>query len=102
VAAFLEVFTEFAIVVDLAVKNNPRGAVGVVNRLLPALEINDRKTPHRQPHAVAHIETILVRAAMMNGLVHTRQQLAIDRRAITANVSCYATHLFAIEKFRIG
>ena len=98
VAAFFEVFTQLAVVVDFAVVNNPRGTVGVMNRLLPALEIDDRETSHRQANAIAHIETILIGAAMMDGLVHTREQLAIDRRAITANVSCNSAHLFTIER----
>jgi hypothetical protein len=29
---------------------------------------------------------------MLDRLVHTRQQVAINRRAITANDACYATH----------
>jgi hypothetical protein len=61
--------------------------------LLPALQVNNRKTAHRQAHAVIEVKPIVIRPAMMNRFVHARQQLAIDRRAITANNSCYATHL---------
>src|SRR4051812_46049287 len=51
-AAALEVLAEFAIVIDFAVVDNPGGAIGVVNRLLTALQIDDGQTAHGQAHAV--------------------------------------------------
>jgi 4-amino-4-deoxy-L-arabinose transferase-like glycosyltransferase len=35
---------------------------------------------------------------MVDRLVHARQQLTVNRRAITANKSCNSTHLFTIKK----
>ena len=63
-----------------------------MNRLLSVREIYDREPAHRQSHAIAEIETVIVRTAMTNGLIHAREQLAINRSAVFVNYSCNATH----------
>ena len=92
VAELFEFFAQLAIVVDLAVENNPCRAVLIMNRLLSVREIDDREPSHRQSHAIAEIETVIVRTAMTNGLIHAREQLAINRSAVFVNYSCNATH----------
>src|SRR2546421_2687568 len=77
VAELFELLAQLAIVVDLAVENNPCRAVLIMNWLLSVREIDDRKTPHGQSHAVAEIKAIVVRTAMTNRFVHAREQLAI-------------------------
>src|SRR5438093_1571691 len=64
----------------------------IMNRLLSVREIDDREPSHRQSHAIAEIETVIVRTAMTNGLIHAREQLAINRSAVFVNYSCNATH----------
>ena len=92
VAELFELLAQFAIVVDLAVENNPRRAVLIMNRLLSVCEIDDREPPHRQSHPIAEIETVIVRTTMTNGLIHAREQLAVDRSAVFVNYACNATH----------
>src|SRR2546425_9607313 len=92
VAELFELLAQLAIVVDLAVENNPGGAVLIMNRLLSVREIDDREPPHRQSHPIAEIETVIVRTTMTNRLVHAREQLTINRSAVFVNYSCNATH----------
>ena len=37
-------------------------------------------------------KTVIIRASMTNSFVHARDQLAVNRSAVTANNACYATH----------
>src|SRR5207249_520647 len=78
-----------------SVEDNPCSPVSIVNRLLPALQIDDRQTTHRQTNAIAQIKSIFIGAAMTNGLVHAAKQTAIDRRAVNSNNSGYAAHLLS-------
>src|SRR3989442_13624786 len=91
-AATFEFFFEFSIVVNLAVVDDPRRSIRVVNRLLSALQINDGQPPHGQPNAVVEIKTILIRTSMPDRVVHSRKDVAINLRVITANDTCYSTH----------
>ena len=92
VAELFELLAQFAIVVDLAVENNPGRAVLIMNRLLSVREVDDREPSHGQAHAIAEIETVVVRTTMPNRLVHAREQLAINRSAVFVNYPCNATH----------
>ncbi len=65
-------------------------------------EIDDRQPAHRQSDAVAEIESVIIRTAMTDGIVHAREQVAVDRRAITTNDACYATHLFSLFQVSCG
>src|ERR1041384_7476310 len=94
-SGILELLAEFAVVINLSVEDDPGGAIRVGDRLLAALQINDCETAHRQAHAVIEVKSIFIGPAMMNCFVHAREQLAVDRRAITTNNSCYATHLIS-------
>src|SRR5437667_8574602 len=76
VAELFELLAQLAIVVDLAVENNPCRAVLIMNRLLSVGEIDNREASHRQSDAVAEIEPVVVRTTMMNRFVHAREQLA--------------------------
>src|SRR5260370_26258085 len=73
VAELFELPAQLAIVLDLAVKNNPCGAILIMNRLLSVREIDDREASHRQSHASAEIETVIVRTTMTNASVHARE-----------------------------
>src|SRR5438128_10733732 len=77
VAEFLELFAQLAIVVDLAVENNPRGAILIMNWLVTAREIDNRKPAHSQAHGAAEIEAIVVRTAMANCIAHPAEQIPI-------------------------
>src|SRR5260370_35344710 len=70
VAEFLELFAQLAIVVDLTVENDPRGAILIVNRLLAARELDNRKPAHTHAHAPAKIEPAAIRTASATGSAH--------------------------------
>src|SRR5436853_1669126 len=72
-AEFFELRSQLEVVVDLAVKNDPGGPISIVDWLLPVREIDDRQPAHSQADAVAEIKSIVVRTAMTNGVVHSRQ-----------------------------
>src|SRR6266850_372666 len=72
VAKLLQLPAQLAIVVNLAVENDPGGTVLIMNRLLTAFQIDDRQPAHCQAHALTEIKAVLVRAPVTNGLVHAR------------------------------
>src|SRR5215213_892323 len=87
-----EFFAEFEVVVDLAIEDNPRAAIRVVNGLLAALEVDDREAAHREAGGAIDIKTVLVRPAVTNSLVHPRQELLINRFSVVSNDSYDSTH----------
>ena len=56
-----------------------------MNRLMTALQIDDREAAHREAGAVTKIESVVIRSAMADRIVHAGEQIAVDLRAITAN-----------------
>src|ERR1700730_6564390 len=77
VAELLQLFAELTVVIDLAIENNPGGAVLIVDRLLAACHIDDRHPPHAQAHALAEVEAVIIRAAMAYGLTHACQKCLV-------------------------
>src|SRR5687767_15956312 len=96
VAEILELFPDFFIVVDLAVKNDPGGAVLIGDRLLAGFQIDNRKTTHRHSDMPLDIEAILVRPAVADCLIHAIEQLPVNRLPVPANHSCRS------EERRVG
>src|SRR5436189_4278817 len=92
VTELFELGAQLAIVVNLAVENNPRGAILIVNRLVAALEIDDRQATHCQTDALTKIEAVIVRPTVTNCAVHAGEKVAINRRAIAAHNSGYPAH----------
>ena len=76
-----ELAPELTVVVDLAVEDDPDGAVFVVNRLVPSRQIDDAQTPHSQRHAVGRINSLIVRAAVPDDVTHLmRKRMRCIRR----------------------
>src|SRR5690242_17247867 len=73
VAEFLQLRSQLEIVVNLAVENDPGVSIPIVDRLLPMSEIDNRQPAHRQSNPVAEIKSIVIRAAMTNGVIHARK-----------------------------
>ena len=92
VAEFLELFAQLAIVVDLAIENDPRGAILIVNRLPAAREIDNRQPAHPQAHGPAEIEAVFVRTAMANCVAHPADQMLVNVATIVSNYACDSTH----------
>src|SRR6185369_10439411 len=97
VAQLLEFFAQLEIVVDLAVEDDPRAAILIVDGLLSALEVNDGQAAHRQTNGAVHVETVFIRAAMTDSFIHPPQQLLVNRLAVVPNDSCDSTHTAYIK-----
>src|SRR5687768_17596427 len=97
VAEVHELFADFFVVVDFAVKNDPGGAVLIGDRLLAGFQIDNRKTTHRHSDMPLDIEAILVRPAVADCLIHAIEQLPVNRLPVPANHSCYATHVICSD-----
>src|SRR6185369_6181709 len=80
------------IVVDLAIENDPRTAIGIVDWLLPALQVDDGEAAHRHPNGSVDIKTVFVRPAMTNVVVHARQQLLVNCFPVVSNDAYDSTH----------
>jgi hypothetical protein len=91
VAEFLEFFAQLAVVINLTIEHNPGRLITVVDRLLPAGEIDNRKATHPQPDLLVEIKTILVGPAMPDRLAHATHQRLVHI-AIAANNAYYSTH----------
>src|SRR6185437_3250774 len=98
VAQLFEFLAQFEIVVDLAVEDDPRAAICVVNWLLAAFEVDDRETTHRETGGTVDVEAVFVRSAVTNGVVHARQQLLVNRLPVVSNDPDNSTHRLLILK----
>jgi hypothetical protein len=78
VAEFFEFVAQLTVVVNLAVENDPGSAILIVNRLLPALQVDDRQAAHAKADRLIEIETIIVRSTMTDGGAHAAEQCLID------------------------
>jgi hypothetical protein len=74
VSEFLEFLAEFPVVVDLAIENDPGSAILIVNRLLSALQIDDRQTAHSQSNCLIEVETVVVRSTVTDSRAHAAKQ----------------------------
>ena len=90
-ASGLEQRPQRAVVVDLAVEDDPAGLVLVGHRLMPAGAIDDRQPPMTERHPLAVVESVAVRAAMPERIGHAartasrrvRGQRSFDRERAT-------------------
>ena len=69
-----------------------------MDRLMTALQIDNREAAHSESDAVAKIKSVVIRSPMADCVVHAGEQFAVDLRAITTNNACYATHLNLMMK----
>src|ERR1044071_5898813 len=78
-AARSQVTAQFVVVVNLAVVNDPDAAVFVADGLVPGFDVDDAEAAHRQADTLAHVEAIVVRAAVDNLAIHVFERRAINR-----------------------
>jgi hypothetical protein len=76
VAGRFERRAQLAVVVDLAVEDDPDRPVFVVDRLMAGRQIDDAEPPHADAGPLFNQETLVVRAAMPDGVAHR-----VDERA---------------------
>src|SRR2546421_5117771 len=92
VAKLLQLFTKFAVVIDLAIENNPGCAILIVDRLLAAFHIDDRQPSHAQAHTLVEVEAVIIRAAMFYRLAHPGQKRLVHEGAVILDDAYNATH----------
>jgi hypothetical protein len=96
VAAALEVGPQILEVVDLAIEDDPHGAVFVRHRLVAAGEVDDRQAPEAEAEAGAAAAVLDVHAGIIGSPVlqdvrHAAENFAVDR-AFEAENAGDATH----------
>src|SRR6185369_2339935 len=91
-ASLFESFPQFPVVINFAVKNDPFCPIGVMYRLLAACEIDDRQSPHREPHILIHVKAILVRSAMNDGAAHCLEQFTVCSSSVSVYKSGNSAH----------
>ena len=89
---FFELVAEFAVVIDLAIENYPRGAVLVVDGLLPTLQVDYRQAPHAKAYRPVDIKAIIVWSTMTDRRAHPSQQILVNVRPVATNYACNSTH----------
>src|SRR5438270_6086899 len=92
-ATIFELRAQFREVVDFAVKNHPYAAVLVVNRLLPAREVNDAKPAHAEADISRHVRALFIGTAVYDGLGHPPNFFDADNFLFPANHSGDPAHI---------
>src|SRR5262249_8211455 len=62
-------------VVDLAVEHDPDGAIFVVDRLMARREVDDAQPAHTQGDWAIDQESVVIRAAMTDGVAHASNEI---------------------------
>jgi hypothetical protein len=88
-----EKFTEFLIVVDFPVENDPYGAILVRDGLVAGVEVNDGETTKAEADWAGKIKPFVVRAAMLDGVGHGLEEFGSNARSpIKREFSANAAH----------
>jgi hypothetical protein len=89
--------TELGIVEDFAVINNPEGLVLVMDRLIPATEINDTQTGMGQAGDPIQIKAEGIRPAVTEKAYHPPQE-RIGRGIVKIYYSGNSTHELRLQR----
>src|SRR5215213_1162155 len=92
VAQLFEFLAQLEVVVDLAVEDDPRATIRVVNWLLAALEVDDCEATHREAGRAVDVKAVLIGTAVTDGVVHPRQQLLVNWLTVVPNDPYDSTH----------
>ena len=98
VAASLELGPKLAVVVDLAVLDDPDRLVLVADRLIAAREIDDGQASRSEADVAVDVRATAVGAAVNEGLVHRSQDLGIDPFAVEPRDSADSTHATSVVR----
>jgi len=82
-----ELGAQLAIVVDLAVEDDPVAAGGVAHGLAPGHEIDDRQPRHPEPDVAGGVDARVVGAAMLEKAEHRGQELARGRADVAGDAA---------------
>src|SRR5207249_4833365 len=83
---------KFSEVINFSVEYHPNRAILVVHRLVPGLQVDDAQAAHPKPHALTHIEALIVRAAVGERCTHRLQPIERDRLLIETHHSRNTAH----------
>ena len=75
VSVFKQVFAKFLIVINLSVEDDPDGSILVRERLVASSKIDDGKAAKPKPNLAGQIVSLVIWAAMHDGVCHRFQQL---------------------------
>ena len=70
-----ELFSKLFVVVDFSIEYDPDGTIFVRNRLMAAIQIDDRKSSKTKPYRARHVIPFVVRATMVNGIRHPLEEV---------------------------
>jgi len=84
---------QFHVVEDFAVEDHANAAIFVGNGLATTTDVDDGQAGMTQCHVIVHVETGLVRAAMLQPRHHAAQQLGIGLRIVDRAEARQATHV---------
>src|SRR5271165_3756496 len=83
VPAFLQFSAQLGEIVNFAVKHNPHVALFVVDRLVPAGNVDDAEPAHAKCGASSHKKAFVIRTTMDDRITHPADRLGILRCAGT-------------------
>ena len=65
-----QILTQFLIVVNLSIENNPHRPVFITDRLVPCVEIDNRQSPKAKTDRSGPVVSFIVRSTVPNGIRH--------------------------------
>src|SRR5215469_66032 len=90
----LQAETQFRVVIDFAVKDNPDIPIFVGHRLLARFDIDDAQPPHRKSDVLFHEKPLIIGAAMHDVAIHASQNVGLDAPvAVYKEDSADSTHI---------
>ena len=92
VAAPLQVAPQLLVVVDLAVEDDPDGAVLVRDRLEAVAQIDDAEAAHADGDAVADVDALIVGTAVRHDAAHRADLVLTNGLSVPPDYACDAAH----------
>jgi hypothetical protein len=74
----LQILAKFLVVVEFAVVDDPEVLVFIADGLMAGLNVDDAQPPHGETDIPFNQETLIIRAAMDDSLIHFCQHVPLD------------------------
>ena len=69
---------QLGVIVNFAVKDDPKALVFIRNWLMSGLNVDDAEPPHGEANIAFNEKTFVVRASMHDLAIHARENISID------------------------
>ena len=92
--ALFQLIAQGAVIVNLAVKDDPCRSIFVMNRLLSAFEVYDRETPHSKADRAVRVKPIFIGTTMTYGIAHASQHIRVNAGSAAINSSYDSAHFY--------